>query len=464
MPRHDAPCAEVTGTNQMLVIDDLRASAAYRDSTLAGTGARFYAGAPLMTRDGYCLGSMCVVGIEPRAISAQERTGLADLAAMVMAQIELQHAIGRIDPVSGIPNRHQFVDDLADLAIDRPGGEARLAALVNLATPGQMSSAVRALGTGVIDDIVCEAARMLRAALGPDAQAVPRGPVPVRLPGRAGRGPGALLRLARRLDRAARRQHQRPLRHHRHRRRGALRHRPGVDPAELLRDMYSAAHDAIDGSHRVRVFSAEQNAAFLRRFRVANDFGAALEDDSQLRLVFQPKIELTTGALRRRRGAPALAPSDAGRDLAGRIHSRDRTDLAGARDHALGAGTRAAPAGDLAACRPGDPAGGQRVGREPARTGFLRPRAGAPARARPGAGRAGHRNHGKRADEQPHAGRRHAGRPGCGRRAAGDRRFRHRLQQPGLSAERAGEGGQDRPELREATSTRTNASARWWRP
>jgi EAL domain-containing protein (putative c-di-GMP-specific phosphodiesterase class I) len=59
--------------------------------------------------------------------------------------------------------------------------------------------------------------------------------------------------------------------------------------------MYSAAHDAVDGTHRVRVFSAEQNAAFMRRFQVANEFGAALEGDSQLRLVFQPKIELATG-------------------------------------------------------------------------------------------------------------------------------------------------------------------------
>jgi EAL domain-containing protein (putative c-di-GMP-specific phosphodiesterase class I) len=68
-----------------------------------------------------------------------------------------------------------------------------------------------------------------------------------------------------------------------------------ADPFDLLRDMYSAAHDAIEGAHRVRVFSAEQNAVFMRRFRVANEFGAALEDDSQLRLVFQPKIELATG-------------------------------------------------------------------------------------------------------------------------------------------------------------------------
>ena len=33
---------------------------------------------------------------------------------------------------------------------------------MNLATPGQMSSAVRAMGAGVIDDVVIEAARMLR--------------------------------------------------------------------------------------------------------------------------------------------------------------------------------------------------------------------------------------------------------------------------------------------------------------
>ena len=294
MPRHDAPCAEVTGTNQMLVIDDLRASAAYRDSTLASTGARFYAGAPLMTRDGYCLGSMCVVGTEPRTISTQERTVLADLAAMVMAQIELQHAIGRIDPVSGVPNRHQFVDDLTDLALDRPRGEARLAALVNLATPGQVSSAVRALGAGVIDEIVCEAVRMLRAAVGPARKLYHVAPFQFAFLAE----PGADLArfcdwlgawIALRADSTSAR--------------FVTTATVGVapfvtghgDPAELLRDMYSAAYDAIEGAHRVRVFSAEQNAAFLRRFRVTSEFGAALEDDSQLRLVFQPKIELTTG-------------------------------------------------------------------------------------------------------------------------------------------------------------------------
>jgi EAL domain-containing protein (putative c-di-GMP-specific phosphodiesterase class I)/GGDEF domain-containing protein len=294
IPRDKAPCGEVANTARMLAIPDLLADACYRDSHLAASGVRFYAGAPLLTRDGYCLGALCVLGTEPRAISDAERTGLADLASMVMAQIELQHAIGRVDPVSGIPNRNQFADDLLDLALERPAGEVRLAALVNLATPEQFSSAVRAMGAGFIDDIVCEAARMLRSALGPARRLYHVAPTQFAFLAEPGDDLarfcgwlGAWVAL-RAESTAARFVTTVTV--------GVSQFATGqADPFDLLRDMYSAAHDAIEGAHRVRVFSAEQNAMFMRRFRVANEFGAALEDDSQLRLVFQPKIELATG-------------------------------------------------------------------------------------------------------------------------------------------------------------------------
>jgi EAL domain-containing protein (putative c-di-GMP-specific phosphodiesterase class I)/GGDEF domain-containing protein len=294
IPRDKAPCGEVANTARMLVIPDLLADACYRDSNLAASGVRFYAGAPLLTRDGYCLGAMCVLGTEPRTISDAERTSLADLASMVMAQIELQHAIGRVDPVSGIPNRNQFVDDLLDLALERPAGEARLAALVNLATPEQFSSGVRAMGAGFVDDIVCEAARMLRSALGPTRRLYHVAPTQFAFLAE----PGAdLARFCDWLGAwVALRADSTTARFVTTATVGVSPFATGqADPFDLLRDMYSAAHDAIEGAHRVRVFSAEQNAVFMRRFRVANEFGAALEDDSQLRLVFQPKIELATG-------------------------------------------------------------------------------------------------------------------------------------------------------------------------
>ncbi|MDB5792185.1 MAG: sensor phosphodiesterase [Massilia sp.] len=294
IPREHAPCAQVAVTASMLVIPDLQDDPRYRDSHLAASGVRFYAGAPLSTRDGYCLGAMCVIGLEPRSFSDTERTGLADLAAMVMAQVELQHALGRIDPVSGIPNRTQFFDDLADLAIDRPEGEARLAALVNLATVEQLSNAVRAMGAAGLDEIVCEAARMLRAVLGPTRRLYHVGVTQFAFLAE----PGVDLErfcdwLGAWLDLRATNMTSRFVTTASI---GVVALEIGrTAPAGLLRDLYSAAHDAAEGARRVRVFSAEQNAAFMRRFRLMNEFGAALEDDGQLRLVYQPKVELATG-------------------------------------------------------------------------------------------------------------------------------------------------------------------------
>ncbi|RZM17558.1 MAG: GAF domain-containing protein, partial [Sphingomonas sp.] len=110
IPRDKAPCAQVAESTQPLVIEDFQADACYADSVLGRAGTRFYAGAPLVTSEGYGLGSLCVLGTEPRKATEAELAALVDLAAMVMAQIELQHAFGRIDPVTGMPTRNQFRD------------------------------------------------------------------------------------------------------------------------------------------------------------------------------------------------------------------------------------------------------------------------------------------------------------------------------------------------------------------
>ena len=92
---------------------------------------------------------------------------MRDLAAMIMAQVELQHAFGRIDPISGLPNRNHFLDDLVDLARDR-GGERRIAVVVALARPEEINSIARVMKAARVDDMLREGARALRAQLGPD--------------------------------------------------------------------------------------------------------------------------------------------------------------------------------------------------------------------------------------------------------------------------------------------------------
>jgi GAF domain-containing protein len=53
-------------------------------------GLRFYAGAPILTKDGFALGTVCVVDKEPREFSAKEEAMLQSFADTAMAEIELR--------------------------------------------------------------------------------------------------------------------------------------------------------------------------------------------------------------------------------------------------------------------------------------------------------------------------------------------------------------------------------------
>lgn len=51
-------------------------------------GLRFYAGAPIVTPDGYNIGTVCVVDKEPRSFEATDTLLLADFAQSVMKELE----------------------------------------------------------------------------------------------------------------------------------------------------------------------------------------------------------------------------------------------------------------------------------------------------------------------------------------------------------------------------------------
>lgn len=51
-------------------------------------GLRFYAGAPLKTRDGYNIGTLCIVDKKQRYITEAQKTILTDMASIVMDQLE----------------------------------------------------------------------------------------------------------------------------------------------------------------------------------------------------------------------------------------------------------------------------------------------------------------------------------------------------------------------------------------
>jgi EAL domain-containing protein (putative c-di-GMP-specific phosphodiesterase class I)/GGDEF domain-containing protein len=294
IPRDKAPCSQVAESSALLVIPDLLADPCYRDSHLARNGVRFYAGAPLTTREGFGLGAMCVLGVEPRQASASELASLTDLAAMVMAQIELQHAFGRVDPLSGMPNRVQFIEDLEDLARDRPENERRLAVLVDLASPEQISNSIRVMGASYVDDMVSEAVRTIRSSIGPRRKAYHIAMTQFALlapPDVKEQSYIAMLtEMLSELRSSARSRFVTT---------ASIGVAPFVlgqiNPSDVLRIAHSAAQDARVSETKVSVYSSSQDASHQRRFTLLNDFGAALEATVQLRLVYQPRIDLASG-------------------------------------------------------------------------------------------------------------------------------------------------------------------------
>lgn len=301
IPRHKAPCAEVAETAEPLVISDFLADRRYADSLLARNGTRFYAGAPLVTSDGYGLGSLCVLGTEPRQVSPSELRALTDLASMVMAQIELQHAFGRIDPVSGLPNRTQFRDDLTDLARDLPG-EERFAVVVDLARDDQVGKMTRVLGGGRVDEMVREAALALREALEPARSVYHVGATQFAFLSPPGvEQAGYIQMLQSEFEQLRMSSSVRFVTS------VAVGVRPFslgvVSVDDILRGAVSAAQDARSTDGAISLYSASRDRTHRRQYGLLHDFGAALEATDQLRLVFQPRIDLAT---RRCVGAEAL--------------------------------------------------------------------------------------------------------------------------------------------------------------
>ncbi len=93
-PREVSACAHAILQEQVLVVPDATLDARFADNALvtAEGGLRFYAGAPLKTREGFNVGTLCLLDTQPRSLSAAEAATLADLASVVVDELELRLA------------------------------------------------------------------------------------------------------------------------------------------------------------------------------------------------------------------------------------------------------------------------------------------------------------------------------------------------------------------------------------
>jgi GAF domain-containing protein len=87
-------CGHAIMRSDIMVVPDALADARFADNPLV-TGAphiRFYAGAPLILRNGYALGTLCLIDTRPRQMDDVEMAILSTLRGLLMQELEGGHA------------------------------------------------------------------------------------------------------------------------------------------------------------------------------------------------------------------------------------------------------------------------------------------------------------------------------------------------------------------------------------
>jgi len=96
-PLTNSFCKHVVGSREPLVVADARRDPLFRQSVGASdVEVIAYAGVPLITSEGYALGTFCIVDRQPHDWTEEEIGILRVLATSAMSEIELQRVVGEL--------------------------------------------------------------------------------------------------------------------------------------------------------------------------------------------------------------------------------------------------------------------------------------------------------------------------------------------------------------------------------
>ncbi len=168
LDRQIAFCAHaIMRPDEPLVVEDLLNDRRFERNPLVtqAPNLRFYAGAPLIDRQGYALGTIAVVDTKPRTFSESQRTALRDLSTLVITALEnrqranlLAH-LAMTDHLTGLANRVQFERTLkSEMAHAHRTGEAFTLFYMDL---DDFKVVNDTLGHAAGDEVLCEVARRM---------------------------------------------------------------------------------------------------------------------------------------------------------------------------------------------------------------------------------------------------------------------------------------------------------------
>ncbi|HKS13514.1 MAG TPA: EAL domain-containing protein [Pseudomonas sp.] len=258
-------------------------------------GIRYYCGAPLITEDGFAIGSLCLIDTVPRpAMSQQDLAALVGFAALAMKMLTGIRLRNFLDQPTGLWNRVRLEYDVANHLAQK--GDFVLLA-VDIMPVKTLNDIVKALGYNYAHDLTLRVKSLIVGELGSGIQLYKISPTRfgIILPGTVD-----IRRVCGELVQALLPPvecHGIPV---------SLDAGIGVLPVssngshdlEWLRWVVNAAEDARHSARRWSYYDPEVDATQRRAFLLLSSLSQALASPDQFRLAFQPRIDLASGECR----------------------------------------------------------------------------------------------------------------------------------------------------------------------
>ena len=299
--REDSFCAHGIGQRGVMVVEDATKDPRFSENplVLGEPGIRFYAGAPLVTEEGFGLGTLCVIDQEPRGpLLPVEEAILQRLSALAMHRLDNMRRQINTDSVTGLPNRKQFLEDVEDLIENSATKPSAFSAIIiDTSEPIAYSKIIRILGHAHAEAFVVSIAKVLQVMTPKDATLFHIGLFRFAFlytPPSITQTTGMLAEITASL--------QEPI---------VCAGIPisasvAIGVAQFPEDSASAnglIHAAIAAVHDARTqkvewirYDSSTARADERDFRLLADLRAALATDGQLMVHYQPKVSLQSGA------------------------------------------------------------------------------------------------------------------------------------------------------------------------
>ncbi|UXY09188.1 EAL domain-containing protein [Kosakonia sp. ML.JS2a] len=296
VPLEETMCRHSLSLDQPVICPDARQDARFSEHPVVQNGTViFYAVAPIKTREGHTLGTLCLSESSPVTPSREQIDDFLRITEFTAAYLECWYSVGEIDALTYLPNRQTLLKEIERIAARATPEECTLILFdcIDMSRAYELS---RYLGLTAVESMLKSFATLLQVRLGLDAELTLYAFSTGRYAILVKKSLSATL-----LDKAAHltQTHARitgdieiPLKTHA----GFIHFVPGqTDGQDTLRQAISALHEAIRQDIPLHAFDPEMDQKRNHDFRMLYDLGEAIKSDEQLYLVYQPKISLHTG-------------------------------------------------------------------------------------------------------------------------------------------------------------------------